>query len=128
MENTDCILHCFPFHKKGNPFLFSFKYCSLLINQAIIIEIIIEKEHALKKIMSKSAEWMSKVLHSRNCSPCRKKISSDLVICLSHICMSAKEWLDQFWKAKYKYKILDKVCKLASAFLLGDVEESFDLF
>lgn len=33
--------------------------------------------------MSKSAECMSKVLHSMNSSPFRKKISSDLVICLS---------------------------------------------
>jgi len=49
MENTGYILHYFPSYKKGNPFLFSFIYYTLLINQAILTKILTEKGHAIKK-------------------------------------------------------------------------------
>lgn len=70
------------FCEKENSFLFDSIYYTVVINQAILIKIVTEKVHA-KKLMRKSAESMSKVLHSMNCSPFRKKPSPDVFTCLS---------------------------------------------
>lgn len=48
--NAQYSLYCIllPFYKKGNPFLFSSTWYTLVINQAILTKIITEKVHATK--------------------------------------------------------------------------------
>lgn len=79
-----------------------------------------------KKIMSKSAECMSKALHSMNFSPFRKKISSDLVICLS-VCLGKHGWIT-FEKPNINTKYFMKFADLFLLFCWGGVEEGCGFF